>query len=46
MAVELTDVQFVPLKRASEFCANKFGLSVSQISIMNYNEEAFVKLST
>lgn len=45
MAVELTQVQFVPLKRASEFFANKFGLSVSQTSIMNYNQEAFVKLS-
>jgi transposase len=44
MAVELTQVQFVPLKRASEFFANKLGLSVSQSSITNFNQEAFEKL--
>ena len=44
MAVELTQVQFVPLKRSSEFFTNKLGLSVSQTSITNFNQEIFEKL--
>jgi transposase len=39
MAVELTQIQFVPLKRASEFFANKFGLPLSQTSLINFNRE-------
>lgn len=41
MAVDLTTVQFVPLKRASDFFANKLGLPVSQRSIENANQECF-----
>jgi transposase len=41
MAVDLTQVQFVPLKRVSDFFANKLRLSVSQRSIENINQECF-----
>jgi transposase len=39
MAVELTQIQFIPLKRASEFFANKFGLPISQTTLINFNRE-------
>jgi transposase len=39
MAVELTQIQFVPLKRATEFFSNKLGLPLSQTSLINFNRE-------
>jgi transposase len=45
MAVDLTNVQFVPQKRASDFFASKLNLSVSQRSIENFNKECFEKLA-
>ena len=44
MAVDLTNVQFIPLKRASDFFSNKLGLNVSQRSIENFNQEAYEAL--
>jgi len=44
MAVELTQVQFIPLKRATQFFANKFGLPLSQGSIQKFNQEVYEKL--
>jgi transposase len=44
LAMDLTQVQFVPLKRASEFFFNKFGLSVSETSLMNFSREFYDKL--
>lgn len=46
LAIDLTQVQFVPLKRASQFFISKFGLSVSETSIMNFNREFYEKLKT
>ena len=45
MAVDLTNVQFVPQKRASDFFATKLNLPVSQRSIENFNKECFEKLA-
>lgn len=44
MAVDLSQVQFIPLQRASQFFANKFGLSVSEASILKFNKELVEKL--
>jgi len=39
MAIELTQIQFVPLKRASQFFSNKFGLPISETSLINFNRQ-------
>jgi transposase len=44
MAVDLSQVQFIPLKRTSQFFANKLDLPVSEASILKFSRELVDKL--
>ncbi|MBU6149202.1 MAG: IS66 family transposase [Verrucomicrobia bacterium] len=44
MAIDLSQIQFIPLQRTSQFFRNKFGLPLSEASILKFNKELVEKL--